>query len=246
MTETRQYSFDPGSRIWATPCHNDITYSDGDVVEQGLLKALRQCVDVGCTSDEIRAHIVDWPSEYHLSQVRHNLLRPFAFKPADRILELGCGCGAITRYLGECGATVVAVEGSHRRATIAAERCRDLPNVSVYCDNIIDFQSHEPFDYVMMIGVLEYSPLFGGTDDPVKHCLQRARSFLKEGGTLFVAIENKLGLKYFSGCHEDHVGTPYFGINDLSARQSLPIILVAADFSRTNSSIHSRITSCRI
>ncbi len=37
---------------------------------------------------------------------------------------------------------------------------------------------------------------------------------LKPNGSLIIAIENKLGLKYFSGYNEDHFGQPYFGIED--------------------------------
>lgn len=215
MTEPRAYSFNPNLKIWVTPSHDSITYSDGDAVELRLLTVLRQFLNVSGASEEIRPHITDWPSEYHLSPVRHNLLRPFAFGPGDSILELGCGCGAITRYLGETGATIVSVEGSCRRAEIAAERCRDLPNVSIYCDNLADFRTDEKFNYVTLIGVLEYAPLFIESDDPIGACLARALSFLKEEGALILAIENKLGLKYFSGCREDHVAIPYFGINDL-------------------------------
>lgn len=215
MTEARPYSFNPELKIWVTPSHDGIAYSDGDAVEHRLLAALRQCRDVSGTSEELLPHITDWPSEYHLSPVRHNLLRPFLFKPTDRILELGCGCGAITRYFGETGATIVSVEGSYRRAEIAAERCRDRPNVAIYCDNLADFRTEEKFDYVTLIGVLEYAPLFIESDDPIGACLAHALSFLKEDGVLILAIENKLGLKYFNGCSEDHTGVPYFGINGL-------------------------------
>jgi hypothetical protein len=37
---------------------------------------------------------------------------------------------------------------------------------------------------------------------------------LKPGGMLILAIENQLGLKYFAGHEEDHVGIPYRGIQD--------------------------------
>ena len=37
---------------------------------------------------------------------------------------------------------------------------------------------------------------------------QKVSSCLKPGGKLYVAIENKLGLKYFAGCSEDHLGRP--------------------------------------
>lgn len=171
--------------------------------------------DVSAASAELRSHIDDWPSEYHLSPARHNLLRAFPLGARDRVLELGAGCGAITRYLGESGAAVLAVEGSRRRAGIAAERCRDLANVRVACDNLASFETAERFDVVTLIGVLEYSRRFIDAPDPVLECLRRARAWLAEGGTLVLAIENRLGMKYFAGCAEDHLDRAFAGVEDL-------------------------------
>lgn len=217
MTE---YIRNESTRVWERPGFDGIAYSDGEDREERLLAALRQCRDVSSGSAELPAHITDWPSEYHLSPVRHNLLRPFPFRSSDRILELGCGCGAITRFLGESGASVLAVEGSRRRAQIAAERCRDLPNVRVACDNLADFQTAERFNAVTLIGVMEYSRRFIDAADPVLECLRRARSWLAGGGMLVLAIENQLGLKYFAGCAEDHLDRPYHGIEGLYDERS--------------------------
>lgn len=215
MSSHLRYTYDASLRVWLTPSHLGTSYSDGTAFEEELLRALQSAHDLRTSSDELANLVRDWPSQYHLSPLRHNLLRPFRFGPGDRILELGCGCGALTRYLGETGANVVAVEGSRRRAAIAAERCRDLPNVSVFCDNLIDFETHERFDVVTLIGVLEYAPVFIASKSPVRACLARAGSFLQPSGRLLLAIENQLGLKYFAGRSEDHVGRPYFGIQDL-------------------------------
>lgn len=212
---TTNYIYDPVTKIHSRLGSKAFTYTDGEEVEIKLLKAIERAKDLSAVSAELANEIVDWPSEYHLSNTRHNLLRPISIGPKHRVLELGCGCGAMTRYLGETGATVVAVEGSKRRAQIAASRCRDLPNVTIYCDNLIDFVCEEKFDFVTLIGVLEYSPKFIESNDPVASCLGHAQSFLNIDGALILAIENQLGLKYFNGCLEDHVGIPYFGINDL-------------------------------
>lgn len=209
------YIFDPVTRVRTRAGSNAFTYSDGEEIEIRLLNAIERAKDLSAASEELANEIVDWPSEYHLSNTRHNLLRPISIGPKHRVLELGCGCGAMTRYLGETGATVVAVEGSKRRAQIAASRCRDLPNVTIYCDNLINFHCDEKFDFVTLIGVLEYSPKFIEANDPVARCLGHAQSFLNIDGALILAIENQLGLKYFNGCLEDHVGIPYYGINDL-------------------------------
>lgn len=238
---THTYTFDAIRRIWLRPATPSMPYSDGDDAESYLLSVLRNAKDVSSTSPEMAAAIRDWPSEYHLSPIRHNLLRLLELGPAHRVLELGCGCGAITRFLGESGATVVAVEGSMRRAEIAAERCRDLSNVKVYCDNLIEFGTDEKFDYVTLIGVLEYAPQYIDSKAPTGACLNQARSFLKEDGVLVLAIENQLGLKYFNGCAEDHTGIPYFGIHGLYGsdtpitfgRCELKSRLIAAGFGST-------------
>lgn len=228
---TRHYEFDPAQRIWIRPDSETLPYSDGDESEDYVYSVIKNAKDVSANSPELVSVIKDWPSEYHLSPIRHNLLRPFEFKRTDRILELGCGCGAITRYLGEFSANIVAVEGSRRRAMIAAERCRDLPNVSVYCDNLVDFQMEGKFDIIMLIGVLEYSPLYVSASDPVGYVLETVCRHLRPGGKLMLAIENQLGLKYFSGCSEDHTNIPFFGIYDLY-RSGTPVTFGKAELTK--------------
>lgn len=190
-------------------------YSDGAEVEQRLYDIIRNASDRSTFSSELVKGIADWPSEYHLSRARHCLIRPLGIKPGEKVLELGCGCGAITRYLGEIGAEVIAVEGSIARARIAAERCRDLSNVKVYVDDLLRFEIDERFEWILLVGVLEYAPVFSGEKEPVQHYLRTVARFLAPNGKLVIAIENKLGLKYFNGCSEDHVGIPFYGVQNL-------------------------------
>jgi len=210
MTKTQGI---PSANFAVRPVAAD--YSDGEAIELSLLEHLRSCADVGASATGLLTARSDWPSTYHLSPARHNLLRFLGLGPAHRILELGCGCGAITRYLGETGAEVVAVEASERRAQIARERCRDLPNVNIRVGDLMALEEDRCFDIVTLIGVLEYAPKYIDAPDPVVACLAKAATFLSPGGRLLVAIENKLGLKYFNGLPEDHLGTPYSGILDL-------------------------------
>ena len=201
--------------VWQRRTATAFGYSDGDAVESRLLDALRRSRDVGLFSEELRALQTDWPSTYHLTALRGNLLRPFQARlQGASVLELGAGCGAITRFLGESGADVLAVEGSPRRASIVVERCRDLPRVQVVADRIEAFETHRRFDVVTLIGVLEYARVFVEAPDPVQRLLEVAVSFLAPGGVLLLAIENQLGLKYFHGSAEDHLGRAMFGIND--------------------------------
>lgn len=206
------YSLDQQTRIWSRPGYTGIAYSDGDEVEQRIAATIEQASDVSVLSTELRQHCTDWPSLYHLSSARANILRPFAADIIGDVLEVGAGCGAITRYLGECGANVLALEGSLRRAGIARSRNRDLPNVTVISDSLDQFRCDQQFDIVTLIGVLEYANLFTLGESPAVSMLERVRALLKPSGKLIIAIENQLGLKYFAGAPEDHVGQAMYGI----------------------------------
>lgn len=211
------YRFDSGCGCWIPKNGTkEFTYSDGDEVERRIYKTVQSAEDLSSVSVELSKKITDWPSKYHLSALRGNLLRPFTKGLKGRILEIGAGCGAITRFLGECGGEVVAIEGSQARASIAAARCRDLKNVNVIVDAVHRLPPCPTYDVVTLVGVLEYARKYFPSEngDPVDALLRHARAFLKPEGVLIVAIENQLGLKYFAGCFEDHVGVAMFGIED--------------------------------
>ena len=78
------------------------------------------------------------------------------------------------------------------------------------------------YDWVTLIGVLEYAAAYSGAPDPYQSYLAAAVRHLKPGGRLVVAIENQLGLKYFNGCGEDHLGKPFSGIQDLYQKTGGP------------------------
>ena len=209
---TSVYIADAERGIWSRPGYTGIAYSDGEEVEDRIAEVIDRASDITVLSAELRQHCVDWPSIYHLSGTRANILRPFDASLKGDILEIGSGCGAITRYLGESGANVLALEGSPRRATITRSRTRDLENVTVVAEKLDQFQSTCRFDVITLIGVLEYANLFMASENSALAMLQHVRSLLKPQGRLIIAIENQLGLKYFAGAPEDHLGQPMYGI----------------------------------
>ncbi|MDH3638713.1 MAG: class I SAM-dependent methyltransferase, partial [Gammaproteobacteria bacterium] len=206
--------FDDGHK---TP---SIAYSDGAKAEAYLRDVLTNASDLSSRSSELHAKAIDWASEYHLSPLRANLLRAVNLSKMSRVLELGCGCGAITRYLGEQGLEVDAVEGSRVRAELAALRCRGLNNVNVVSANFNDLKFPEStYDAVFLIGVTEYAKRFsqkkeGSDEESVTALLQTAKRALAPGGMIVIAIENRTGLKYMLGTHEDHHGKRYIGIHN--------------------------------
>ncbi len=200
------------SSVWRLKSHEEFGYSDGSGSERYLQKVFASSKDLSFRSTELETHIKDWPSEYHLSSKRAQLLSGFKYDRALRVLEVGCGCGAITRFLGETFDEVISVEGSIHRARLARARTRDLDTVSIVCSPFQKLRFAQKFDIIFCIGVFEYSAAFIDGADPYEAAAQYFSEILSPDGILVIAIENQFGLKYFNGAREDHLDTPFEGL----------------------------------
>ena len=212
-------------------------YSDGDV-EDELLDAVKN-------KDNIENELLtgnSWPHLYHLSDIRENILEWYDFDPKGSLLEIGSGCGALTGLFCRKVDHVVCIELSKRRSMINVTRNEEHDNLTVMLGNFEDIRLDEKFDYVTLIGVFEYSICYINSDNPFMDMLERAKSFLKPGGKLLIAIENKYGLKYFAGATEDHTGKLFDGIENYVnvdrvrtfSRKRLETMLKEAGFSNTS------------
>jgi SAM-dependent methyltransferase len=193
--------------------------SHGYEVEKEIESIIINAVDRSSGSRELVSKISSWPTFYHLSPERSNILRPLTKYLTGNVLEIGCGCGALTRFIGEHARKVVALDPASRRASIAARRCEDLANVMVVPAALQDFNPSERFDTIVCVGVLEYSPQYTDGSHPIASTLDRIRDLLCEDGVLIIGIENQLGLRYFAGFPEEHVSTPFYGIESLYKRE---------------------------
>lgn len=184
-------------------------YSDGDI-ENELLEYTEKYDENN--RDEVFKTDIRWPIFYHLTNIRKNIINWYPMKKGASVLEIGAGMGAITSSLCEKADHVVCVELSKRRATAIANRNRDRENLEIIVGNLNDVQLNEKFDYITLIGVFEYANLYTNTNNPYIDFLNYIQTFLKKDGKLLIAIENKLGMKYFAGAPEDHTSILYDGI----------------------------------
>lgn len=185
---------------------DDEQYSDGSI-ESEMYQMLRSG-EVDWVND------CRWPVIYHFSHLRHNILNWYPFKKDCSILEIGAGCGALTGLLCQKAKHVVAIELTKLRAKINYERHKNIANLDLYISDFNRFKSNEKFDYIIINDVLEYAAYMCAEDDPHQAFLVRASQFLKPDGEVLIAIENRLGLKYFSGAREDHTGEWFSGVNN--------------------------------
>lgn len=182
-------------------------YSDGDI-EKDLLQLIMEEPDV----EKILAEDDRWPVLYHFSPVRQNILEWYPFKKDASVLEIGAGCGAISGVLCRNAKHVTSVDLSKRRSLINANRNKEYDNLTIMVGNFNDVVLKEKYDYITLIGVLEYAGYYTDDEHPFEAFLKKISGYLKEDGKLLIAIENKFGLKYWAGCREDHIATFFGGI----------------------------------
>uniref|UniRef100_UPI00356639C7 glycosyltransferase n=1 Tax=Actinotalea sp. TaxID=1872145 RepID=UPI00356639C7 len=198
---------EPQPEGWRLLRDTGSTYRDG--AEEELFEIVSAAQDLRSQSDELLASAHDWATLYHLHPDRANIVRPLTIGATDRVLEIGAGCGAVTRYLGEVAGHVDALEPVVARARVAKARCRDLDTVDVLVGELDDLPLEELYDVVVVVGVLEYVGGGSSSPEPYAQFLEGISRRLVPGGTLVVAIENDLGVKYLCGAPEDHTNRPF-------------------------------------
>lgn len=188
-------------------------YSDG-IIEDELLEIVKNH-----TKEEFNKIIAQrkkWPIIYHLSHIRSNIIQWLPITKENTVLEVGAGCGAITGTLSDMAKRVTCIELSKKRSLINAYRNKEKSNINILLGNFEDIEKNltEKYDYITLIGVFEYSESYISDENPYEMFLKKIKSHLKENGKIILAIENKLGLKYWAGCQEDHINRYFEGIED--------------------------------
>lgn len=208
----------------------ELHYSDGEI-EKVLLHAAAEN-----QMEELLYSSNDWAVLYHCSDIRENLLEWYPFKKESKLLEIGSGCGALTGLFSRKVASVTCLELSERRSLINAYRHKDCDNIKIMLGNFQNIRIDEKFDYITLIGVWEYAGYYINGKEPYLKMLKGLKQYLKDDGKLLIAIENKMGLKYWNGAPEDHTGLIYGGLNDYVdkgdartfSKQEIEMMLVAA------------------
>lgn len=183
-------------------------YNDGDDVENRILEIVKNETGYEFYHPDYRY----WPVMYHLTRQRENIVEPMELRKEDEVLEVGAGMGAITGALARRCKSVDCIELSKRRSFVNAYRHKEMDNIRILVGNFQNIPIKKSYDVVTLIGVLEYAYHYVESENPYEDFLKKIGACLKKGGKLYLAIENKLGLKYFTGYHEDHLGSPFAGL----------------------------------
>ena len=102
-------------------------------------------------------------------------------KAGDRLLDIGAGWGAVTRYAGPRGIHSTALtiaEDSHRlHQDLIAEQ--GLTNCQILLEDFLEHDPPEPYDAIVIFGVIEHIPHYRDFAAQVWKCL-------KPGGRIYL------------------------------------------------------------
>jgi len=110
-------------------------------------------------------------------------------KKGQRVLDLGCGTGALTLRAAQKDAKVKGIDVSSQMLEIAQERARKAglaQNIELSEMGVAELGSEESESYDVVTSGLCFSEL---TDDELTYALKEAERILKPGGLLLVADE---------------------------------------------------------
>lgn len=208
-----------------------VTYEENDAVLEHVRPedaGVQELVEKGydCRHGEESS----WPVLYHLSHLRANLTEWLPIGKEQSVLEFGADSGQLTGGLVKKAGQVICLEESISRSRILAERHAKAENLQVYAGNPWDVLDNlkVSFDWIIAPGVLSDAGRYFQGEQPQAEAVRRLRTFLRPGGHLVLAMDNRFGLKYWAGAAEPHTGR-YFdsleGGGDTCSKRGLEQIL---------------------
>ncbi len=205
------------NEAWQEEQYGNVTvrYMDKDILKTEPVRPedemIRELVESGY--DCRRGAENSWPVLYHLSHLRGNLTEWLPVGPSDTVLELGADTGQLTGGYVKKAGKVICLEDSLSRSRILAKRYETADNLVVCAGNPwknleqLAAESEETgFDWIMAVGLLQQAAKYFPGEHPQTEAIRRLKRYLKPGGHMVLAADNRFGLKYWAGAMEPHTG----------------------------------------
>ena len=136
----------------------------------------------------------------------------FSLSENSRVLDMGCGLGGISLALAQRCGEIVSMDCSLKRLKFLDMRAEQesIKNIFPVCggDTLKLPFPNEYFDLVVLNGVLEWLGIFHRELKPKEVQLAKLKDIyriLKNGGNLYIGIENRMSYVNFLGA-KDHSG----------------------------------------
>ena len=116
-------------------------------------------------------------------------------------------CNILRWYPFKKGEKVLEIYNKYSILDKIKDKELDLKQVSVN-----EFEINENYDYIVLIGTYEYSPILVKSKNPYVEFLKILKNHLKPNGKIIIAIDNRIGIKYFVGAKSDYYSRIFEGL----------------------------------
>ena len=117
-------------------------------------------------------------------------------KKPNNILEMACGTGNLSHYLGAKGYRLTCFDVSSEMLSIAYNKLRGFKNISLLNQNMIDFNLNEKYDAVISIcDSINYII----NEEDLLRVFKNVRNHIKEDGIFIFDINSYYKLKHIIG-----------------------------------------------
>lgn len=104
-------------------------------------------------------------------------------------------------------------------------------NINVRKCPITEFKLQGEYDYITLIGTYEYAPTIYEGTKPYASFLKDLKKHLKPDGKILLAIDNRLGIKYFAGAKSKHYNK-IFEVVESEIREERPNLLLKRELEK--------------
>jgi SAM-dependent methyltransferase len=158
---------------------------------------------------------------YHFAPSRWNLISWFDGWKGKKVLEIGSECGAYTSYLTRQASRVTCLETSALYQEVNEARHKGTTN-TVFLTGAMNklINTNEKYDCILITQAFAKAASYVCHEDQYdmadefmasqKELLKQASELLTKDGRIILAVDNRMGLKYFAGAKEPNTGE-YFG-----------------------------------
>lgn len=133
-----------------------------------------------------------------------NILKWYPFKENSRVLEI------------------------YKDDTILDKIGKNLDLDKQYIENL---KLTGKYDYIVLIGSYEYAPTILNEEMPYSVFLKNLKEYLNEDGKILIAIDNRLGIKYFAGAKSKYYSKVFQSIEN-EIRQKKPNLLLKTELEK--------------
>ncbi|MGN0438896.1 MAG: hypothetical protein ACI4F4_10265 [Lachnospiraceae bacterium] len=142
---------------------------------------------------------------------RNMLLEILDLNQSMSVLQIGSSCGVFTEKLAGKVDWLTQIELSKDRSDVNYLRNEHVENVDLLVGDYAEVNKHLDLSYdrILMLSTIEETRAYHEDFITLENLIAMYKAFMKQESILYIAVNNKLGMKYLSGS-KDKFDLGYF------------------------------------